>query len=111
MCPVGAILAYLAVRGRSAGPLFRSQDGTPLTKQQFVGKFRQTLAMLDFSERQYAGHSFRIGAATAAVTAGIEDSAIKLMVQWQSDAFQRYIKTPRSTLASLSRQLLRTRDN
>ena len=31
LCPVVAMLRYLAVRGVDNGPLFRFQDGTPLT--------------------------------------------------------------------------------
>ena len=31
LCPVAAMLAYLAVRGFDRGPLFRSEDGQPLT--------------------------------------------------------------------------------
>ena len=106
LCPVGAMLSYLALRGQSSGPLFRCQDGSPLTKQGFVGKFRQALRSLGYEEGCYAGHSFRIGAATATAVAGVEDSTIKLFGRWESDAFQRYIKTPRSELASLSGQLL-----
>ena len=106
LCPVGAMLSYLALRGQSSGPLFRCQDGSPLTKQGFVGKFRQALRSLGYEEDRYAGHSFRIGAATAAAAAGVEDSTIKLLGRWESDAFQRYIRTPRNELALLSVQLL-----
>ena len=106
LCPVGAMLSYLALRGQSRDPLFRCQDGSPLTKQGFAGKFRQALRSLGYEEGCYAGHSFRIGAVTAAAAAGVEDSTIKLLGCWKSDAFQRYIKTPQSELASLSGQLL-----
>ena len=106
LCPVGAMLPYLALRGKSNGPLFKHQDGTPLTKAEFVGKFRETVRSLGYDEGSYAGHSFRIRAAMAAAAAGIEDSVIKLLGRWESEAFQRYIKTPRSELARLSMQLL-----
>lgn len=32
LCPVAAVLAYIAVRGTDAGPLFRFQDGRFLTR-------------------------------------------------------------------------------
>ena len=33
ICPVSAMLAYMVVRGKEAGPLFRFGDGRPLTRQ------------------------------------------------------------------------------
>ena len=36
LCPVAALLAYVAVRGEAPGPFFRFEDGTPLTKARFV---------------------------------------------------------------------------
>ena len=35
LCPVSALLAYLAVRGALPGPLFQLQDRSPLTKDYF----------------------------------------------------------------------------
>ena len=38
ICPVAAILAYLALRGEDDGPLFRFSDGHPLSPQLLVEK-------------------------------------------------------------------------
>ena len=46
--------------------------------------------------------SFRIGAATAAAQAGVEDSVIQLLGRWSSAAFLAYIRTPREDLARYS---------
>ena len=44
ICPVTAILAYMAKRGVAPGPLFLFQDGSPLSKQRLVHCLRQALA-------------------------------------------------------------------
>lgn len=66
LCPVEAILAYIAVRGDSSGPFFKSGDQTPLTKAKFIARVRQALLALGLPYNNFAGHSFRIGAATTA---------------------------------------------
>ena len=43
----------------------------------------------------------------AAANAALKDSVIRLMGRWNSDAFHRYIRTPRDTLAGYSSALLR----
>ena len=48
------------------------------------------LAAANIDMSQYCGHSFRIGAATTAARAGVEDSLIKTMGRWESVAYLRY---------------------
>ena len=105
LCPVSALLAYLVVRGVTPGPLFRFQDGRFLTKQLFIERVRIGLDTLGLSSSDYAGHRFRIGAATTAAERGVEDSLIKMLGRWESSAYQIYIKTPREVLAGISRRL------
>ena len=38
LCPVTALLEYVAARGETPGPFFRFVDGTPLTKVRFVSR-------------------------------------------------------------------------
>ena len=52
-------------------------DGAILTKLQFVTGIRAALQAIGLPAEQFAGHSFRIGAATTAAQAGIEDSVIQ----------------------------------
>ena len=52
--------------------------------------------------KDYAGHSFRIGAATTAGARGVPDSTIKILGRWESSAYLLYIRTPRDHLASIS---------
>ena len=95
LCPVAAVLAFLAVRGSGPGPLFKFQDGRPLTRDRLVNHVRSALDTLGLNSSHYAGHSFRIGAATAAAQCGIEDSTIKALGRWESAAFQRHIRMSR----------------
>ncbi len=105
LCPVAAVLTYVAARGPAAGSFFRFADGTPLTKPRFITRVRQGLRRAGIQEANYSGHSFRIGAVTAAAYAGVEDSTIQALGRWNSDAFRRYIRMQRETLASFSRPL------
>ena len=83
LCPVTAILSYLASRGESPGPLFLTAARAPLTKPEFVAEFRRVLDAMGLPAQEYAGHSFRIEAATSAALAGVEDSTIQMLGQWQ----------------------------
>ncbi len=103
--PVVAILAYLAVRGNTVGPLFVFENGDPLSRHRLVTQLRQALSAAGIDQSKYCGHSFRIGAATAAAAAGMEDSTIQLLGRWQSQAFLGYIRTPPHHLAALSCRL------
>jgi len=105
ICPIKAMLSYLAARGNRAGPLFITKQGRGITRQMFSSALDRLLTQLKLDCRHYNTHSFRIGAATTAVQAGIPESQIKMLGRWQSNAYQRYIKTPREELARLSRIL------
>lgn len=108
LCPVAALAAYLAIRGQSQGPLFRFANLAPLTKDKFTSTIRKALESIGLDPTSYAGHSFRIGAATTAADKGIEDSTIKALGRWKSEAFQAYIKIPRARLASFAKVLSST---
>ena len=105
LCPVAAILAYYAIRPAAAGPFFQYQDSSPLTRDKLVTAVRLALTEAGVDSSRYLGHSFRVGAATTAAKAGITDATIKMLGRWESEAYQRYIRTPRESLAVISRQL------
>ena len=105
LCPVAAVTAYLAARGRAPGPFFRFRRGTPLSCKLLVKHVRQALCQLGIEVKHFAGHSFHIGAATTAAAAGLEDSMIKTLGRWQSSAYQTYVKIPRDSLAAVSKGL------
>ena len=107
ICPVAAVRGYVAQRGVSPGPFFRDGEGSPLTKAKFVERVRSVLRRAGVVQSGYSGHSFRIGAATVAAQAGLEDSVIQALGRWSSPAFLRYIRTPREELAYYTRPLAR----
>jgi len=48
--------------------------------QNVISKMRKALSVAGLEQDQYAGQSFRIGAATAMAQAGLEDSTIRALV-------------------------------
>ena len=105
ICPVAALLGYISTRGDRPGPFFMDSSAKPLVTSSFIAEVRKILVVLGLPQDHYAGHSFRIGAATSAALAGMEDSSIQLMGRWQSAAFLRYVRTPPEQLARLSATL------
>ena len=108
ICPVLGILPFLAVRGNRSGPLFILNDGRMLTRQLFSSFLDDILERLHLNRHHFNTHSFRIGAATSAKEAGIDDTHIKMLGRWRSDTYQQYIRTPPETFAKLSKALART---
>ena len=104
-CPVSAVAAYMVARRNQQGPFFKFKDGRPLTKSKFTHAVRDVLQKSGLPYQSFAGHSFRIGTATAAAKAGIEDSVIRMLGRWNSSAFLVYIQTPREQLAQISKRL------
>ncbi len=92
LCPVAAILAYMVIRGNKSGPMFTFHNGRYLTRARFVEALRSALREAGVDARRYAGHSFRIGAATTAAQCGLQDSLIQTLGRWRSNAYS-YIHT------------------
>ena len=107
LCPVAALLSFIALRGDQPGPFFLDPEHGVVTKAWFTSEVRQVLNSVGLPQHQYAGHSFRIGAATTAALAGIEDSTIQTLGRWHSAAFLQYIRMPKERLASLSSVMAR----
>ena len=106
LCPVSALLAYISIRGLEPGPLFRFENGSPLTREALVREVWAALQQAGVDPTHYSGHSFRSGAASTAAAAGIQDSLIKILGRWQSSAYQLYVQLPRESLTSVSTRLV-----
>ena len=109
LCPVEALLGYIKLRGSSPGPLFQRQSGGPVTKSYFVLQVKELLAEAGLPAEKFAGHSFRIGAASTASAVGLEDSMIKRLGRWKSGAYLSYVKVAPNQVAATSRALVGVR--
>lgn len=105
LCPVASVLAYMVQRTNRPGPMFMFKNGLFLTRTRFVTALRSALRESGIEAGKYAGHSFRIGAATTAAQCGLQDSLIQTLGRWRSSAYTLYIQTPPSTLIAVSRTL------
>ena len=105
LCPVSSMLPYRARRDSTPGPLFRLEDGKPLSRLHLVAELREALSSVGIQADCYSGHSLRIGAATTAAGRGMEDSTIQTLGRWKSDAYKRYIRLDPQTVAGFSRAL------
>ena len=102
VCPVATVLSYMA----NSRPAVSSASGPLLTRERFVKELRAALKAGGFRADDYAGHSFRIGAATTAASHGMPDSLIKTLGRWESAAYTLYIRTPHSVLCSVAKSLV-----
>ena len=110
ICPISAVLPYLAIRGQDEGPLFRLQDGRPLTRIILIQRLRATLTLAGVDCGRYSGHSFRIGTATTAIARGVSEATVQTLGRWASDSFKRYVRIPRQELAKISKRLVENLD-
>ena len=106
ICPVAALLSYMALRGNAQGPLFLYDDGTSLSRNRLVREVQRALTEAGRECTGFTGHSFRIGAATTAKARGLDDSTIKALGRCKSTAFESYIRIPGSSLAGFSQSLV-----
>ncbi|CAC5422637.1 unnamed protein product [Mytilus coruscus] len=109
ICPYKILLEYIQVRKEfspinQTDPLFITIDKKPLERQYFLTCIKKVLGICGFNSSHYNSHSFRIGPATSAGKAQIEDHLIKTLGRWSSDSYIRYIRvTPASIKTDQSR--------
>ena len=103
LCPVRAMKTYLlqSPSEQTLHPLFKFKSGDPLTRTALTSHLRCLLQGCGLDGKLYASHSFRIGAATAAGSAGLPSWLIKTLGRWTSDCYERYIRTPKEVLVSV----------
>lgn len=90
--PISSLVSFLHLRPKSPGPLFCLTNGQPLTRSYFDKILHKCFDYCQLDSSKYKGHSFRIGAATAAADRGWSDAKIREMGRWKSNAFKKYIR-------------------
>ena len=109
MCPVKAFKDWMqdkVVKLSSSRPLFRQADGRNYTGAQFNKDLKVLLKdVVDYSKTPVTSHSFRRGLATFMAKQGYSDEDIMKVGRWHSEAFKRYITTPREIRGKLAAQL------
>lgn len=108
ICPVAAVLAYIAVSGKEPGPLFVWESGKFLTRVAFVNSLRDALSTAGLVSSDYAGHSFRMGAATTdnqQKLIACKMHSLRPLVAGKAPPI-RYIRTSPETLCKVPKALL-----
>jgi len=100
LCPVSAMQQYFLLAHPESGPLFYFRSGRFLTRSSVTHLLRDSARSAGLPYESLKGHSFRIGAASAAAAAGLPDWLIKVLGRWSSDCYQIYIRTPEPVLLS-----------
>ena len=88
LCPVSATRLYLFFSPNTVGPLFRRHNGEFLTRHTIATFLRIAIPQV----QHINAHIFRIGGASAALTAGASDSLIRTLGRWSSDCYIRYLR-------------------
>ena len=91
---------------KQKGPLFSGGRFSPLSRANVTAALRQLLQGTNEEAKNYASHSFRIGAATTAAAAGLPLALIKTLGSWKSNAYETYIQYLPSSLYAVSSLLL-----
>lgn len=91
LCPVRLVADFIS--SRSSGSQFLvHQDSSPLTRFQFTSIFKKCLLEAGENPADYGTHSFRIGAATEAVRAGLAEGEVMRLGRWQSRCYVGYVR-------------------
>ena len=64
------------------------------------------VVLVNIMFRNLNTHTFRIGGASAAASAGVPDSVIQILGRWKSDAYRRYIRLSDTTVADVTKRII-----
>lgn len=92
VCPVLAVQRFAQFRKGVQGTFLQHEDGSSLSRFQFVAIFKRCLLTVGMPASQYNTHSFRVGAATEASRWGLSPEIVKRIGRWESDRFKIYVR-------------------
>lgn len=107
-CPVRALKKWREMKQpRGEGkPAFRFKNGTPLTKRRFNNLLSKCLNHhIPAGTGFYAGHSFRAGIPSMLGELGYSTEDIMTVGRWSSNAYEAYVKMPRTKRQEMSRKV------
>ena len=101
LCPVKAFQKWVKKARTEEGlPLFRQEDGTPLTGAKLNLWLKDRLKnYIDPKMGSFSSHSFRSGLASSLAMGGASEETIKEAGRWSSKAYEYYIKMPQTKRA------------
>jgi len=107
ICPVKAFLTWSKLRPKNQNePLFRFDNGTPLTGTRMNRLIDQLLnPYVDKNIGKFNAHSFRIGLASMLANAGLPDDELQAMGRWSSRAFEVYLKLKRTKQMTVGKKV------
>jgi hypothetical protein len=107
ICPVRAYSKWAkGAQGEAGWPVFRAPCGTPLTGRKLNSYIKTLLGeCVDYRKGRITSHSFRSGIASILGSKGFSDEEIKQAGRWSSNAFQAYMKLPRTRRAAIARKI------
>lgn len=108
LCPLKAFSrwAHKSSTYNLPGPLFRDDDGTPLTGRKFNTHLRSLLCkVFDYKKEKITSHSFRGGLASLLAASGVSIAELKQAGRWNSRSWEHYVKVPRAQRALLAEKV------
>ena len=106
LCPVKALLqVYSLVDATQDQHLFAlNNSGTSMTCRQFQNKLRFFIGKIEGLDPQaFSNHSLRRGGCMFSFLSGVPPEIIKLMGNWKSDAYLKYLEFPLEARAAATK--------
>ena len=89
ICPVKALMKYLAYCPRGDGPFFVHQNGRPITRWELANTLDKLSNFQQFPKQLIKPHSLQIGGTTMLYMQGVSTEEIKKHGHWASDYFKK----------------------
>ena len=94
LCPVTVLKALLAKPGRSSDPLFKIGKSKLITYPVFQKRLKDLAVKAGYKRSAFTSHSLRRGGASWAFKSGVNENLIKILGDWSSDSYRRYLEFP-----------------